>query len=50
MKKENKDITPITIRFPTELIKRIRIEAVEDNRSLNNMIIELLKKGLKKGE
>ncbi|MGL5426642.1 MAG: Arc family DNA-binding protein [Cetobacterium sp.] len=42
-----KEIMPVTVRFPKVLIESIKKMAEEENRSLNNMVIELLKRGVK---
>ncbi|MGL4998606.1 MAG: hypothetical protein ACRC5T_06505 [Cetobacterium sp.] len=37
----------ILVAFPLELIELIKVEATNENRSFSNMVIELIKRGLK---
>ncbi|MGL5050884.1 MAG: hypothetical protein ACRC6E_09720 [Fusobacteriaceae bacterium] len=37
----------ISISFPLELIELIKAEGLKENRNFTNMVIELIKRGLK---
>lgn len=47
---ENKDTIPTSIRLPVELKEKLEAAAAADDRTLNNMILVILKRWVKEHE
>ena len=45
--KRNKDEKSLSVRMPTNLLEKLRVLAIQDNRSLNSQIVHILQQSTK---